>query len=127
MFSTRQILAVIPLLAFCSTAAQGQPQRPPEDPAAPRQPVSSSLLAGIDEPGLRDLVSEVLERNAGVRAAVAQARAAAQRAPQVRALPDPVASVTAFLATPETRTGPQRLSLGLFQGLPWFGKLALEE
>jgi outer membrane protein TolC len=35
--------------------------------------------------------------------------------------------LTAFLETPETRTGPQRLSAAIFQGLPWFGKLALKE
>jgi outer membrane protein TolC len=84
-------------------------------------------MTRIEEPSLRDLVGEVLERNPGVRSAAAQARAAVQRAPQVRALPDPVAGVTAFLATPETRTGPQLFSLGLSQGLPWFGKLDLKE
>lgn len=126
MSSRRQILAVIPLLAFCATSAQGQPRVPPDTPLG-QEPVVSRLVAGIDEPGLRDLAAEVLERNPGVHAARAQARAAALRAPQVRALPDPVAGVTAFLATPETRTGPQLLSLGLSQGLPWFGKLELKE
>lgn len=126
MFARQQILAVIPLLVFCVTTAQGQPQQPPEDLAG-GDASTGRLLAGIQEPGLRDLVAEVLERNPSVHAAVAQARAAALRAPQVRALPDPVAGVTAFVTTPETRTGPQLFSLGLSQGLPWFGKLDLKE
>ena len=85
------------------------------------------ILVNMKEPVLRELLDEVLERNPGVAAAKARARAAAQRAPQVKALPDPVVSLTAFLETPETRTGPQRLSAGIFQGLPWSGKLALKE
>ncbi|MBT8247279.1 MAG: TolC family protein [Acidimicrobiia bacterium] len=88
---------------------------------------SERILENIGEPALRELAGEILARNPGVAAAEARARAAAQRAPQVKALPDPVASLTAFLETPETRTGPQRLSAGIFQGLPWFGKLALKE
>jgi outer membrane protein TolC len=89
--------------------------------------VASRILANIEESALRELSEEVLERNPGVAAAEARARSVAQRVPQVKALPDPVASLTAFLQTPETRTGPQRLSVGVVQGLPWFGKLALKE
>ncbi len=85
------------------------------------------IVAGIEDPVLREVVGEVLERNPGVAAAEGRARAAAGRAPQVRALPDPVASLTTFLESPETRTGPQRLSAGIVQGLPWTGKLALKE
>jgi outer membrane protein, heavy metal efflux system len=125
MLARQQILAVIPLFALCATTALGQPQQPLD--SAGQESQAARLLASIKEPGLRDLVAEVLERNPSVHAAVAQARAAALRAPQVRALPDPVAGVTAFLATPETRTGPQRFSMGLSQGLPWFGKLDLKE
>lgn len=126
MVSSRHILAVVPLLVFCATAGQGQVREASSGPAT-HEPVAAALVATISEPGLRDLAAEVLERNPGVQAALAQARAAALRAPQVRALPDPVAGVTAFLSTPETRTGPQRFSIGLSQGLPWFGKLDLKE
>lgn len=49
------------------------------------------------------------------------------RAPQVRALPDPVASLTLFLLPPETRVGPQRLTVGVSQALPWWSKLKLRE
>ncbi len=99
----------------------------PDEPAGRVPAVAERVVHGIVEPGLRELAAEVLERNPGVAAAAARARAAAQRAPQVGALPDPVAGLTAFVETPETRTGPQRLSASLMQGLPWRGKLALGE
>ena len=46
-------------------------------------------------------------------------------APQVGSLPDPMAGLTAFLLTPETRTGPQNAMVSLSQRFPWFGKLDL--
>jgi outer membrane protein TolC len=110
-------LAVVALLAVGPANAQ--------DPAATR--VSTRIVGSIEEPDLRELIAEVLERNPGVAAAEAAARAAGRRAPQVRALPDPTVSLTAFLETPETRTGPQRFAAGISQGLPWPGRLALKE
>ncbi len=89
--------------------------------------VADVVLAGIGSPELRDLVAEALERNPGIRAGLARARAAAQRAPQVRALPDPTAEATAFLLPPETRVGAQRFIVGLHQPLPWLAKLDLRK
>lgn len=126
------LLAAAPLVGQSRFDGSGE-ERPGsvEDAGAARAPVVASaaerILATIEEPYLRELVSEILERNPGVAAARARARAAAQRAPQAKALPDPVASLTAFLQTPETRTGPQRFMAGVSQALPWFGKLALKE
>jgi outer membrane protein TolC len=48
-------------------------------------------------------------------------------APQVRALPDPIAALTWFALPPETRVGPQRVSVAISQKFPWFGKLGLRE
>jgi outer membrane protein TolC len=42
-------------------------------------------------------------------------------------MPDPVVGLTLFLASPETRVGPQQASLSVSQSLPWFGKLRLRE
>ncbi len=131
MVSTRQYLWVVALLAAWPVMAQEPPQvsadHPPPSKAPSGASASERVVQGIREPGLRALTEEVLQRNPGVAAAEARARAAAQRAPQVKALPDPVAGLTAFLETPETRTGPQRFAAGISQGLPWFGKLALKE
>ena len=131
MLFGRQFFAVIALLAAWEAAGQSLPHdsvdHRPGSMAPSGVSASERILENIEEPALRELAAEILERNPGVAAAEARARAAAQRAPQVKALPDPVASLTAFLETPETRTGPQRFSAGIFQGLPWFGKLALKE
>ncbi len=95
--------------------------------AASGQAAADLVAEGIQEPVLRALVAEALDRNPAVRAGFARARAAAQRAPQVASLPDPTAEATAFLLPPETRVGPQRLMLGFSQALPWLAKLDLKE
>lgn len=135
------LLALITLLAAWPAAGQGLSQDQAQDSAEPRSDAaagemamasssdsaSERILVNVEEPAFRELARDILKRNPGVAAAEARARAAAQRAPQAKALPDPVASLAVFLETPETRTGPQRLSAGIFQGLPWTGKLALKE
>ena len=85
------------------------------------------IVQALSNPELRALISETLERNPRVARAQALARAANLRAPQVRALPDPVAGVTAWLSGPETRTGPQVLTLSWVQALPWLSKFDLKE
>lgn len=103
----------------------------PETPSAEIERLSVPDAAhGLQQtlaPALRDLVGEVLARNPDLARARRQAVAAELRAPQVRALPDPMASVTPFLSSPETRVGPQELTVSLSQRFPWFGKLALRE
>lgn len=96
------------------------------EPAAGESP-ARSILAALPDPALRDLATEVLARNPDLAAARARARAAEQEAPQARSLPDPMAGLTAFLLTPETRVGPQRAMVALSQRFPWFGKLGLRE
>ncbi|MXZ39586.1 MAG: TolC family protein [Holophagales bacterium] len=95
--------------------------------ALPDRAPADRVAQGIADEALRALVKETLERNPGLRAGFARARAAAQKAPQVASLPDPTAEATAFLAPPETRVGPQRLMLGYSQPLPWLAKLDLRE
>ncbi len=101
-------------------AGSGKTSAPPPGPA-------EVVAASVDDPGLRLLLAEILERNPGIASLEAAARAAALRAPQVKALPDPVLSVTAFLMSPETRVGPQYGTVALAQHFPWFGKLPLKE
>lgn len=88
---------------------------------------AESLLGSIRSAALRDLIFEVLERNPEIARAQRLAVAAEAKAPQLRALPDPVAALSVFILPPETRTGPQRLSAAIRQKFPWFGKLALRE
>ena len=116
-------------LAGGSASLSGQSTDPlPTDNGADIPPLSAILpKAPFEPPALRDLVVEVLERNPDVARARHRAAAAASRAPQVRALPDPVAALNVFVLPPETRVGPQQLSVSIRQQLPWFGKLALRE
>ncbi len=85
------------------------------------------ILQSLSNTELRSLVSEMLARNPGVAASQAKARAALSRAPQMGGLPDPVIGATAWVNSPETRTGPQVLTLNLVQPLPWLSKFDLKE
>lgn len=97
------------------------------DDAALEPPPTLALVKTLEPPALAALAADVLERNPGLARARQRAAAAAVRAPQVKALPDPMASLTYFVLPPETRVGPQQLSVALTQRLPWFGKLPLRE
>ncbi|MCA1732786.1 MAG: TolC family protein, partial [Acidobacteria bacterium] len=85
------------------------------------------IAAAAITPQLGSLLAEVLRRNPETASAAARARAADQRAPQARSLPDPTASIAVYLMTPETRVGPQQAMATLAQRIPWFGKLSLRE
>jgi cobalt-zinc-cadmium efflux system outer membrane protein len=131
MVKRRAAAAVLLLAAGAAVArparAQGEappmePPRPGAGPAGAADRVQDTLPSP-----LRELAAEVLDRNPDVARARAAAVAAELRAPQVRALPDPMASLTAFLLTPETRVGPQQAAASLSQRFPWFGKLAQRE
>jgi len=92
----------------------------------PETGAAARLVASLDEP-TATLAREVFEQNPELARLAASARAAERRAPQVAALPDPMASLTAFLLSPETRVGPQIAAATISQRLPWFGKLELRE
>ncbi len=88
---------------------------------------ADEIVAALNDGKLRLLLEEVLERNPKLARLRAEATAVEQRAPQVKALPNPTASLTWFLLTPQTRVGPQRTAINIAQRLPWFGTLKLEE
>ena len=96
-----------------------------EIPAA--QTAADEIASSVADVKLRLLLEEVLDRNPRLARLTADATAAAQRAPQVKALPDPTASLTWFLMSPQTRVGPLQATVNISQSLPWFGTLALEE
>ncbi len=88
---------------------------------------ADELRTTLTDETLRGLIGEVHERNPEIARARRRAAAAAVRAPQARALPDPEATVSFFALPPETRVGPQRVKAAASQQFPWFGKLALKE
>jgi outer membrane protein TolC len=87
--------------------------------------VAEQLILGTRDAGLRVLIQEALERNPEFQVLEAEIRAAQRRPDRSRGLPNPTAMVTAFVETPETRVGPQRLMATVGQALPWSGKRAL--
>jgi outer membrane protein TolC len=108
-------VATVPVVA---ATAPAQPVR--VEAAAP----ADALIASL-EPPIAELATEVLSRNPDLARLRSVAMAAAARAPQVRSLPDPMASLTAFLLTPETRVGPQQATATLSQRLALRERAAL--
>ncbi len=77
---------------------------------AKAQPLDSLLhLAVLNNPNLKALEQEY--------------RADKYLAPQVDVLPDPEIGIGLFALPPETRLGPQRISIGASQMFPWKGTL----
>lgn len=76
---------------------------------------------------LEDYLMIAAENNPGIQAAYAEFEAALQQAPQVKSLPDPTLTVSAFGRMVETRLGPQEARFSLMQMFPWFGTLSAKE
>lgn len=118
----------VPLLlaALAAVSVSGQ-QQDNQAPSVPRASASVRLLEALEPAALREQAREALERSPLIARASHRAAAVEARAPQARALPDPVATVTWFALPPETRVGPQRFSAAVSQKLPWAGKRDLAE
>ncbi|MGB5514202.1 MAG: TolC family protein [Thermoanaerobaculia bacterium] len=131
---TRTTLCLL-AVALLGSPAIGQqtdpdPSYAPPGEASPSVPIGAPadrILRAESDAQLAALIEDALTRNPGVAAATAEARAAEHRSVAVGALPDPTVGIIAFLQSPETRTGPQVLTLNLLQELPWLSKLDLEE
>jgi outer membrane protein TolC len=108
--------AAVLLFAECSAyAAEGVAEGPD---AVPTLGEGSSI---------QDYLRYAALRNTGLEAAFNRWKAAVERVPQARSLPDPRFNYTYFVEEVETRVGPQRQKFGVMQAFPWFGKLRLRE
>ncbi|XOF32782.1 MAG: TolC family protein [Candidatus Electrothrix sp. YB6] len=85
----------------------------------------SALSAEKKQDTLSTYLEQALANNDTLLAARAELRAASEEVRQTGVLPDPKLEVQYYLEPIETRTGPQQAALGIGQGVPWFGKLAL--
>ena len=74
---------------------------------------------------LADYLAYAALNNPGLEAAFNRWKAALQRVPQEKSLPDPRFTYRYFIREVETRVGPQQQGVGLSQMFPWFGKLEL--
>lgn len=94
----------------------------PLEPGAPIEPAPPPLDANA---GLPDYLAFAALNNAGLKAAYHRWRAAMDKIPQARALPDPRLNYGYFIRSVETRVGPQQHRIGASQSFPWIGKRGL--
>ncbi len=84
-------------------------------------------LPGLgEEATLSDYLVYAALNNPGLEGAFNRWKAALERVPQVRSLPDPKFTYSYYIKEVETRAGPQRHKYALQQTFPWFGKLSLK-
>jgi len=83
--------------------------------------------ASLGDMSLASLLERAERANPGLDALRARRRAARARIPQETAWPEPKLSVTRFVESVQTRTGPQDHVVSLSQRLPWPGRIAGRE
>ncbi len=83
------------------------------------------LAMGQEE--LNKYLTIAAENNPGLKAAFNNYLSALEKAPQVRALPDPQLAFGYFIQPVETRNGPQEIKFSATQMFPWFGTLKAKE
>lgn len=134
----RSAARILPMMVFFTTVAWGCggtaehiPAASPEPPEARLQPSADRAdeRTNLPELGERSTLSDYLTyaalNNHGLEAAFNRWKAALERIPQVKALPDPRFTYGYFIQAVETRVGPQRQRFSLSQAFPWFEKLQL--
>ena len=94
------------------------------EPADATRPEINRVTIG-ESSTLQDYLAYSAMHNPNLEAAFNQWKAALERVPQVKALPDPKFQYKYFIEEVETRVGPQKQSFGLTQAFPWFGTLKL--
>jgi cobalt-zinc-cadmium efflux system outer membrane protein len=84
-------------------------------------------ISGFGQSELGNYLEEAAENNPGLKAKFNDYLAALERAPQVKALPDPQVAFAYFIKPVETRMGPQEFKFSASQMFPWFGTLKAKE
>lgn len=72
---------------------------------------------------IQEYLQQAALNNAGLKAAFEEWKAALEKVPQAKALPDPRFTYSYFIKEVETRVGPQQQRLSLTQTFPWFGTI----
>jgi len=76
---------------------------------------------------LNDYLIMATKNNPEIKASYLKFEAALQKSPQMRSLPDPTVTVSAFGRMIETRVGTQEARFSVVQMFPWFGTLEAKE
>ncbi len=129
---TRARLFALPLaflvLAGCGTTGEQQARHDWEkayEVRAGSEDSGGAVRAAPDAITLASLLEESVRSNRALQAKREEWKAALDRVPQARALPDPNFTYAYFLESVETRVGPQTQKFGLAQSFPLFGKRGL--
>jgi outer membrane protein, heavy metal efflux system len=96
-----------------------------EHRAAVLRPASDSEHETLEM--LSDYLTQAATQNPELESAFYRWKAALEKIPQVKALPDPRFTFAYYIRNVETRVGPQQARLALLQTFPWFGVLGLRE
>lgn len=111
-----------------SLAPIGPQTQPPAAPPAETVPSALAPAPDLPEaPRVTDYLAVAARNSPALMAAFNAWRAALERAPQVRALPDPQVTYAHYIQEVETRVGPQRNRVQIAQTFPWPAKLQLRE
>lgn len=119
------LVAATGLVAGCATTGRPGPVEGHAAADTGADAARDSLPSLEGEPTLDDYLAYAALNNPGLRAAFSRWRAALEKVPQAKALPDPRLSHSQYLEAVETRVGPQRWNVSLAQTFPWFGTLGL--
>ncbi len=126
------LLAALTALAGCATPLQRQTRNEWNElnraiEAAGNAENSTQDAAAAEETprDLADYLRTAARNNPGLKAAFRRWKAAIERVPQLRALPDPKFTYGYFIDSVETRVGPQEQRVGVMQMFPWLSKLRL--
>jgi outer membrane protein, heavy metal efflux system len=84
---------------------------------------ASSFADQIPGGSLREYLHYAIGHSPALAASFNEWKAALERVPQARALPDPELSFGYFISQIDTRADPRGEAYGLSQMFPWFGKL----
>ena len=83
---------------------------------------SQETVQLTEESTLSDYLAYAALNNPGLEAAFNRWKAALERVPQAKSLPDPKFTYKYFIEEVETRVGPQKQAFEIGQMFPWFGK-----
>jgi cobalt-zinc-cadmium efflux system outer membrane protein len=131
---TRSVIVVLVLTLGCASQQRryeldrhgSESRDPARSSSAAESTEHERRLSDLNESSkLPDYLAYAALNNPGLEAAFNRWKAATERIPQVKALPDPKFNYVYYVREVETRVGPQRHGLGIAQVFPWFGKLKL--
>ena len=124
MVSTKRICAFVMAISMLAVALPAVAT----DEVVQNETIPGSYLGDRAELSeLKSFLAQAAENNNELRAAFQKWQASIKRAVSADVLPDPKFNFGYYTTPLETRGGPARYKYGLFQTLPFFGKLGYKE